>query len=556
MFDTCISGARVLTPEGLCSLHVLLKDGRVAALAPADAPAPEALETIDADGLHLLPGFIDIHRHADLTPFTDAPSIEVPQGVTTQICGNCGFSAAPSAPETFGALCDYAAPILGNIPPALCGMDMRAFLQAAAARPLRLNTGYLVGNGALRVCVKGFDPAPLSAGERSRLLGLLTDALCAGAMGLSLGLMYAPECYYETPELEAILSVAARMDKPVVAHMRGEGASVVSSVEEMIALAERTGARVHISHLKAAGRNVWGHAVDAFLARIDAARARGLDITFDAYPYAAGSTTLTTLLPPEALCGGTQALLARLRVPSARRAIADALRRERPGWDNLLATTGADRITVADSSVPQEIGRSLSELAAGCGLDAADLICELLMREEGRVTVVEHHMDPADVERILLRPECIVISDALYGASGSPHPRAYGAFPRFLRVFVRERRLLSLEAAAAKITSMPADFFGLRDRGRIAPGYHADLVLLDLTRLSDLATYESPRQLPEGIRAVFVNGQGQGGALHPTSLRAQGGALHPASLRAGLNPYASRDGRSHTAFPGVLLGAT
>ncbi len=544
MVDTCISGARVLTPQGLLCARVLLKDGRIAALAPADAPAPEAAQSLDASGLYLLPGFIDIHRHADLTPFTDAPSIEVPQGVTTQICGNCGFSAAPSAPETFAALRDYAAPILGNIPPALCGLTMRAFLREAAARPLRLNTGYLVGGGALRICVKGFDPAPLSPAELSRLLSLLKDALRAGALGLSLGLMYAPECYYTRAELEAILAVPARMGRPVVAHMRGEGTSVVRSVEEMISLAERTGARVHISHLKAAGKNVWGHAVDAFLARIDAARARGLDITFDAYPYDAGSTTLTTLLPPEALAGGTEALLSRLRSPAARREIADSLLRERPDWDNLFATTGPERITVAASSDPAETGRSLAQLAARRGLPAADFVLELLLRDEGRVTIVEHHMDPADVERILLRPECIVISDALYGASGSPHPRAYGAFPRFLRLFVRERRLLSLPEAAAKITSMPADFFGLAGRGRIAPGCHADLVLLDLARLQDRATYENPRQLPEGIRAVFVGGH------------QQGGAPPPASLRGGLTPDASRAGRPQTAFPGVLLGAT
>ena len=505
MLSTCIHHARVACPEGIRRVNVCIEDGRIAGLASDDAI--DAAINVDAQGLLLLPGFIDMHRHADLAPFQSAPSIELPQGITTQVSGNCGFSPAPNTPGTFDALRAYAAPILGDMPEALRGHDMPAFLRAASARPLAVNTGYFVGNGALRICVKGFDPSPCSPYELAHIRALLDDALAQGALGLSLGLMYAPECYYGRDELLAIASVAARHHKPVVCHMRGEGKSVVHSVEEVIDLARQTGARMHISHLKAAGKNMWGGAVDEILARIDQARAQGLQITFDAYPYAAGSTTLTTLFPPEALSGGTQALLQRLRDPAQRRAIVASLRRERDDWDNLAATTGLDRIEVADSSVEGEIGRSIAGIAAGYGRDPFDFTAELLLREGGSVTIVEHHMDPADVDKILCRPECIVISDALYSAGGRAHPRKFGAFPRFLRRYVRERPMLSLEAAVAKITRMPADFLGLHERGRIDAGCAADLVLVDWDALTDRATYEQPHQQPEGIRAVWVNGK-------------------------------------------------
>lgn len=506
--DRCIiRNARVLDGiDGYMDRDILIQDQIIQALLPQHATVGDALE-LEAQGLLAVPGFIDIHRHGDLKPFADQPWDELTQGITTMVNGNCGFSPVPNTPETFIAVSDYAAPIMGRMPPALCGITAEAFFRSVQAQPLGLNIGYLVGNGSLRRAVAGFSDSRLTKDQFGKILTLLKEALDAGALGLSMGIMYSPECYYNTEELARIAAVAARYGRPVIAHIRSEGRNVLNSVAEMIQIGEKSGAHIHISHLKAAGTEMWGHAVDQILEMIDAARSRGIQVTFDAYPYAAGSTTLLSLLPPEVLTNGTAGVLRELESPERRQYILDQFRQNRQDWDNFVKSLGWERVIISGSSRPEEAGKSVMELADLAQEDPGSFALELLRRDNGQISIILEEMDPDDVKKILSRDDCIVISDALYSQGGKPHPRRYGAFPRFLCKYVKEEKLVSLQQAIRKMTALPAELLALHDRGRIREGCRADIVLLDWEKLKDRATYTQPNRGSEGIVSLLVNGE-------------------------------------------------
>lgn len=467
----------------------------------------QAKRVLHGGDLVLTPGFIDIHRHGDLVPFRNEPWPELAQGITTMVCGNCGFSLAPSASEFFRAAADYAEPILGSVPNWVSGLTTQQFYDRVPEQRLAINCGYMVGSGALRRCVAGFSDKPLTPEQTRRIHEVLADAFEAGALGLSMGLMYTPECYYATDELAELAKIAARYRKPVVVHIRGEGRSVVSSVNEMIEVGYRSGAHIHISHLKAAGRDMWGSTMPKLLDDIDQARRNGLGITFDAYPYNAGSSTLLSMFPPEMMADGTAGLLRRIANPDGRLSVLAALHEDRVDWDNLVITLGWEKVFISSSSVESEIGRSIGELADQAGVQPAEFALNLLLRDQGKVLIVIEHMAPEDVRKVLKREDSIVISDSLYADGGKPHPRKFGTFQRFLCQYVKDEKLLSRQKAIDKMTRLPAELFQIERRGRIQEGWYADLVLLDWENLRDRATYNDPTAASEGIRAVFINGQ-------------------------------------------------
>ncbi|MEG0126605.1 MAG: hypothetical protein RR816_11070, partial [Clostridia bacterium] len=432
MFDLVISN--VFTVEGMNGQNladVCIHQGKIAQIQPPHSNA-QAMNIIDGTGLLLSPGFIDIHRHADLLPFSSSLWSELAQGLTSIISGNCGFSCVPNAPETFSAACNYSAPILGAIPQHFCGMSSQDFFDEIKSRPLRLNCGYLVGNGSLRRSVTGFSNAPLTNANMQDICQLLDDALSAGAMGLSMGIMYTPECYYSTQELSRIAQIAAHHGKPVISHIRGEGRSVIDSIDEMITIGRTSGARIHISHMKAAGTDMWGKAIDTIISHIDQAQREGIDVTFDAYPYTAGSTTLLSLFPPETLSDATEGILKQIADPIQRAYILGEFAKERDGWDNFIQSLGWGRVIVSGSSNPSEVGKSIRELAKQAHCQEGDYALDLLLREHGNVPIVLEEMAADDVRRVITHPDCIVISDSLYSVAGMPHPRKYGAFERFL----------------------------------------------------------------------------------------------------------------------------
>lgn len=489
---------------GRTSAGGLLGESGAPGPAPWGGPFGESAAVVDAQGLLVAPGFIDIHRHGDLTPFSDRPEgEELRQGITTFVNGNCGFSAAPSSGEYFDLLKDYARPIMGTIPDGLRGLSQAEFLRRAAAGKLYSDMGYLVGNGALRIAVKGFDASPMTEGELGAVCGLLRESLEAGALGLSLGLMYVPENFYSFRELEQICRVAARMGRIVTAHIRGEGSSLLASVGEIVDLARSCGGSFHISHLKAAGRKNWHTQIAQVLELISRARAEGLDVSFDLYPYCAGSTAMYTLLPPRLMEGGMGRTLKRLADPQTRAQLETELREEQRDWDNLVASTGWDAVVLVGGNCPGHIGRSVAEIAAERGCSPELCMMDLMLENEGDLPIVFHSMCREDMEQVLKSRDSIVISDGLYSEGGIPHPRRYGSFAHLIARYGGE---LGLEQAVRKITANPAARLGLEDRGRIAAGLKADLVLLDLQRFRDTATYEDPVHYPEGIPMVIVGG--------------------------------------------------
>jgi N-acyl-D-amino-acid deacylase len=511
VLDLKIEGATVIDGTGTAGgrADVGIRDERIVALG--DLSREPAGNRLHAAGKTVAPGFIDMHSHSDwrLLGNRRAES-KIRQGVTTEVVGNCGFSPAPASDEFLDDLRSFAL----YVPK---GMDFRwrsvgDYLRAYDAGGLALNVVQLVGHGTLRVAVMGFARRAPDARELTRMQKLLADAHEDGAWGLSTGLIYAPGSYAATEEIVTLARVAARHRGFYASHIRGEGATLLDAVAEAIRIGREADLPVQISHVKAAGRPSWGRVADA-LALVDAARGEGLDVTADVYPYTASSTSLRTLLPDWALEGGPEAMLERLADPAARARIRREVLSpatghglaERVGWENVMIA-GCEHRTDA-------IGKRLSEIAAARGLEPVDAMLELLADVAGRAAVIQFQIDEADLRRVLVHRHVMIGSDgsalAPYGemAAGQPHPRSYGTFPRVLGEYVREQRVLALPHAIHKMTVLPARRLGLRDRGVIAVGARADLVVFDARRVADLATYEAPHRYPAGIEHVLVNGR-------------------------------------------------
>lgn len=533
MFDVVIRHGTIVdgTGQPRFSGDVGISEGRITAVA--DKIDDPAVSIIDATGLVVCPGFIDAHAHDDLAILHD-PELpyKVLQGVTTTIIGNCGHSVAPM-PSDAGlrdAWRAYVEPVLGSwgtgdaeAGPEFGYAEISDYYAAIRRSPARVNVSALVGHGPLRLRVMGFSDARASTGEIEEMQRLLRGALEAGALGLSLGLMYTPGCFAGMEELIALAQTVQSYGGIVTAHIRGEGDLLLPSIREMLEIAESTGVPMHISHLKAVGRKNWG-SVNVAIQQIRTARADGLDVTCDVYPYAAGSTTLLSLLPPWVLQGGVQGVLTRLAEAPTRQQIYGELEAQGQGWENVAYITGWDRVVLASSPLRKEFeGLSIEAIAQGLSCSLIDAYFHVIEANQGTGTIVIHHMAEVDVEQVLAFEYAAVGSDGLPSRTGHPHPRLYGTFPRFISKYVRESGVLTLEQAIRKATSFTADRFKLGARGRIQVGGIADIVVFDLERFTDVATYENPKQFSPGLRHVLVNGQpvvdtGRIVAAHPGRL--------------------------------------
>lgn len=509
-FDTLIRGARVLdgTLAPAFSAAVGVKDGKIAALdAPNDATAREV---IDAAGRYLTPGFIDIHRHADAALLRAGfGAAELAQGLTTVIDGNCGLSAAPICGAHGSDAAAYLSPIVGELAPAQRFETLRAYLDAAERATPPINHGMLIGMGTLRACVTGFADGDLDAEALRALHTQLERALADGALGVSLGLGYAPECFYSTQGLIRALAPLRGGSVPLTVHMRQEGAGVVEALREMLHVARELRVPLEISHLKSIGTSGWRKNVPEMLRMLRAAREEGMDVGCDAYPYTAGSTQLIHVLPPEFQRGGAAALTAALKDTATRAAVR---RRMETGADfeNITLLVGFENVVVTALRRDEHRvfeGLDLAQIAQRQGKDPFDALFDLLAAEDCMPAMIDFISDEADLEDILRAPFSGVISDATYPTAGLPHPRVYGAFVRLLERYVRERGTLTLAQAVHKVTGQAAERFALRGKGRIAVGADADLCLFDLARVHERGSYTSPAQLASGMDMVWVNGR-------------------------------------------------
>lgn len=511
MQRTLIRGGLVVDGTGgePVKADVLVEDGHIARVAPGLEAADALL--LDASGKAVTPGFIDIHRHCDIAALNDPRfgAAELAQGLTTVVGGNCGLSLAPMS-EAYAAQAEaHIAPCLG---PArgLRFDDGGAYMRALAAKPPRVSMGMLVGLGAVKAAVKGFEKAPFAPCEMARARELISRALDAGMLGLSMGVMYSPECYNSSGEYASLLSAAAPYGRPVCCHIRGEGDGLVASVREVIGWGERAGIPVHISHFKCTGIRNWGRGVFEAVAEIEAARARGLDVTCDVYPYDAGATTLSSLLPPCVLEDDNERLWDKLGTVRGVEEVRSALSRPHAGWDNMAVSIGWERIRIGGAELGDGYdcaGKNLDAIARERGWDdSVHALCEILFRTRGNAGVVVHSMAPGDVDAAVRLPYAAIISDALYG-EGPSHPRRYGAFTRALRDLVHERKVLTLAEAVHKMTELPARRLGIRDVGALSPGMRADICVFDPARVRDHATYAEPERMSTGMDMVLINGR-------------------------------------------------
>jgi N-acyl-D-amino-acid deacylase len=485
--------------EPAFSASVLIEDGKIAAVEPASKPLPASAqyEVLDCSGLTVTPGFIDLHSHSDVQVL-EARTEKLHQGVTTEIVGNCGFSPFPYTGDAT-LLREFGGGILGRSgdwgwPSA------REYLQRTLDLGQSERARSLVGHGSLRVAVSGMEQRSLSSPELDRISGLLQDALDAGCIGFSTGLMYAPGSSADPTELEHLCHIVARKDKLYATHMRSYSSGLMDAVREQIALAERTGCRLQISHLQAAGRANWP-LQEVALNEIEAARARGVDVEFDMYPYQCGSTVLTQFLPLWTLEGGTDALLGRLRDTETRRRILNELGdRGRAEWRDITISS------VATSENAGFVGKNIAEIAIIRAQDPAECMLDLMLEEHGAINVISFNQSEDNLRQLITHPLCSVITDGFY-VSGKPHPRLHGTYPELLGSLVRERKWLSLPEAIHKSTVKPAIRAGLADRGALLPGRIADLTIFDSEHISSQATYETPEAAPRGIVAVLKNGR-------------------------------------------------
>jgi N-acyl-D-amino-acid deacylase len=493
---------------------VALKGGKIAAVDPGCSLKGE--REIDCSGLVVAPGFIDTHSHSDLRVL-DEPQLpmKVRQGITLEVFGQDGISVAPIRACDRPQAEQQLSGLLGRLGRDWDWETVGEYLDAIERAHPALDCAYLVPHGAVRMQAMGMEDRRATSAEIASMQAAVRKAVGEGAVGLSTGLIYPPCCFADTAELIELCRTLAELDGIFVAHMRSESDYLEDAVAEMIEVADRSRARVHISHFKAAGRENWG-AVDRVLESVRAARERGLRLTADQYPYTAGSTMLGAILPPWAHSGGVEATLARLSRSPERAALRAAiLERSRSDWDNFWKWSGPEGIVISDipsGDRPEFVGKNLTQAASISQQkddvseeEAVDFAFDLLAVERMGVGMISFSQSEEVVRKIMREPYVNVCTDGLLG--GKPHPRAYGTYPRILGRYVREQKLLTLEEAVRKMTGLAAETFKLRGYGLIAPGAAANLVAFDADAVADNATFEESRQYPSGIECVIVQGE-------------------------------------------------
>ena len=481
-YDLLITSGTVLDGTGAAgyAADLLVQNGRIVRISRGRLPGDSARRVIDAAGLMVSPGFIDLHAHIEGLPRMPDAESHVRQGVTLAIGGPDG-----GGPSPFGG-----------------------YLSRLDSLGLGMNVAYMTGHNTIRRIVMGLANRKPSPEELQRMQSMVAAAMHEGAFGLSTGLFYLPGTFSDLDEVVALSKVAADSGGFYTSHLRKEGLGLLDGVREAIEIGRRARIPIVLTHHKAVGPAMWGQSV-ATLALLDSARAEGIDVMADQYPYTATSTGLGALVPPWAAEGGDTAFARRERDPVLRdslvRGIVFNLENDRGGGD-------LRRVQFSSVSWDRTLeGKTLFDWVTARGLEpntvnAAGLVIEGMLK--GGAGMIYHVLDERDVERIMRHPYTAIASDGSLSRPGMgvPHPRAYGTFPRVLGVYVRERGVLALEEAVRKMTSLPAARLGLADRGRLAEGLVADITIFDARSVKDLATFQAPHQYPVGISYVIVGG--------------------------------------------------
>ncbi len=505
MFDTILKGGQIVDGLGGAPYRADLgiKDGKIAAIEPH---LEHALAILDVSGDTVTPGFIDIHRHGDAEVFRDSfGPLELKQGLTAIVNGACGLSLAPFAQAHRRELLKYLQPVTGVLDPAIPTESMGEYL--SALKKLPIHVGMMVGGGTVRTDVCGYraqDPDDFAAIHMR-----LEKALAEGALAVSLGLGYAPECFYSTKSLISALHPLKNSQIPIAVHLREEGDMLCDAIREMIDVAKALNCPMHISHLKAMGKRNWRRRIPQALSLMEHARSEGVDISCDVYLYEAGSTQLLHLLPPDFLEGGVDVISERLRDPVQRDVLKERIKNAHD-FDNIAQMIGWENIIISSLQLPQYqklIGKTMAEASDQLKLDPVDALCQVLSDERCAVTMIDRINCEDDIQMILKDKYASVISDATYPSVGLPHPRVYATYVRLIEKYVLQEAVLSLQEAVRKVTSLPAESMRIKNKGALLVGMDADINVFCPERLHAPSTFADPRRHCEGMRHVFVAGQ-------------------------------------------------
>ena len=487
---------------------LLIKDDKIDKIG--EVGEVDVDRVIDAKGLVVAPGFIDTHSHSDLDVLLHPHVMpKIMQGITTEFLGQDGVSMAP-LPRKY--ISDWRKNIAG-----LDGVSDEIdwnyettdnYLKMIEKVGPGVNECYLVPHGNIRMEAMGLDNRQPNDEEIEKMKEITRREMEAGAFGLSTGLIYIPCAYSESKEIIEMCKVVAEYDGVFVIHQRSEADTIIDSMNEVIEIGRKSGVRVHWSHFKVAGKKNWDK-IDTVLKQLEEARKEGIIVSFDQYPYVAGSTMMGAILPPWVHDGGTNKVIERLKDAEMRKKMRYDMENGIHGWDNFIDFAGFENIyvtSVVTEKNKDAVGLSITELAKLRNVDPYTAAFDLLMEEENAVGMVDFYGKEEHVKLFMARPEMNACTDGLL-APGKPHPRLYGSFPRILGKYVREEKVMPLEEAVRKLTSKAAEAMNLKDRGLLKEGYYADITIFNPDTIIDKGDFINPIQYPEGIEYVIVNGK-------------------------------------------------
>ena len=511
-YDLLIRGGRVVDGSGrpAYTADVAIKDDRIVKIG--NLAQATATRMIDARGLVVAPGFIDMLGQSETYLLIDPRAMsKVMMGVTTEITGE-GESIAPINDRQIKEQEDF----LRRFNLTIDWRTLDQYFNRLEKQGSGINLSTFVGATQVREYVIGYDDRPPTPPELDQMKKLVADAMRDGALGVSTSLQYVPARFAKTDELVELAKVAHQYGGIYATHQRSEANTIDASLDEVFEIAQKAQIPVEIWHLKTAYKKNWGRMAHV-LARIKQARDRGLDVTADIYPYIAGSTALSACLPPWALEGGTDKMLARLRDPQTRERLKKEISAEQTEWENIYLGSGGPSGVLIGSVVNRELeplqGKRISEIAAEQKKDPLDALFDFILADRGQTGAIYFMMSEADMRLAMQSPFVSFCTDSGARATDGPlagsksHPRGWGSYPRILGHYVRDEKILSLESAVHKMTGGPAARVGLRDRGLIKEGMFADITVFDPAKVIDRATFESPNQYPIGIEYVLVNGR-------------------------------------------------
>ena len=515
--DTLITGGRIIDGSGNPWFRGdvgLAGDRIVAIAAPGTIPMSSTRSHIDVADAVVCPGFIDIQSHSIYCLMVDGRCVsKITQGITTEIMGEAWTPAPVLGRHDGGVSTHVVGDVIADWVDASRGWSRFAhWLEAFEAAGVSPNVGSYLGGGTLRKVAKGMDSDPATATDRTLMRRTMAEAMEDGAFGVSYALIYAPDCYADVDEIVDVCEIVGQYDGTYITHLRSEAGAIFSALDEAFEIGVRADVPVEIYHLKSSGRANWDK-MPRVIERIEAARAGGLDVTADMYPYAASGTGLTSVLPPWAMAAGK--LYENLQDPTARGRIRAAATKPDGTWAAMVDQHGEDGVMPIGFKRPenqQYVGRRLSEICRMRGQDWFDAVCDLVLSERQSISTIYFSMLEDNLRLQLQQPWIKISTDAggydpIWGKPFGPvHPRGYGTYPRVLGRYVREQGVLPLEDAVRKMTSAVADRLGLRQRGLLREGMLADVVVFDPDTITDHATFDEPHQLSQGIEHVWVNG--------------------------------------------------